>query len=371
MTSKSPGSSVGGVPYRRLLEITALLSSSLEPKKVWREAMQSACEVVSAEGASLFIIDPVTDQLFFEIALGPAGETLEKLQLEKDDGIVGLAITSKETIISNHAQQDPRHSPMVDLSSGYVTRNLICTPLIVGGKTIGALEAVNKTEDRDFSDGDRIVLESRASQVAISLENSRLYEHQRQAFEQTVLSLVATIEKRDPYTGGHTQRVFAGSLEIARQLQFDEVRIEKLRMGALLHDIGKIGIADDILRKTEGLSDSEWKIMQTHPEMGVDIFQHIFGLVDIVPIVLYHHENWDGQGYPEGIGGETIPAESRIIAVADSYDAMTSGRPYRKKFTHDQAVWEIQRGADTQFDPQMVEGFVRAAESGAFPILPL
>ena len=354
------------IPFKRLLEIAGLLSSTLDQQTVLRQATQAACEVVGADSSSLFLIDSATGQLFFEIAHGPAGEKIEKLRLQMGEGIVGHAIEEARTIISNTAQTDSRHSLRIDKSSGYRTRNLICCPLIIRGRTIGAIEALNKKDGKDFGEQDRIILETLSHQIAISIENSRLYKQQREAFQQTVLSLVVTIEKRDPYTGGHTQRVFSGSVEIAKRLAFDVNRIDRLRMGALLHDIGKIGISDSILRKRTGLDTDEWKIMKTHPSMGVEIFQHIFGLGEIVPIVLSHHENWDGSGYPRGLNGEEIPLESRLIAVSDAYDAMTSGRPYRMKMPHEQAIQEIQRLSGIQFDPHVVQAFMEAVRTGAF-----
>jgi putative nucleotidyltransferase with HDIG domain len=211
-------------------------------------------------------------------------------------------------------------------------------------------------------------MEMLANQVAIAVENSRLYDKLRESFEQTLLSLIVTIEKRDPYTGGHTQRVYAGCVAIANQMDAMTERMDHLRLGALLHDIGKIGILDSVLRHPGPLNEKQWQIMKTHPTTGVEILQHITGLADISPIVLHHHERWDGLGYPSKLSGEKIPLESRIIAVADAYDAMTSTRPYRDCLGHEAAVNDIQSLAGSQFDPMVVDAFLKAVSNGAFPL---
>lgn len=354
--------------FQKLTETFGLISSSLDPKTVWEQATQAACDVVDAEAASMFLIDEKSGELFFEIALGLAGHSLMNMRMSKEEGIVGAAVTLGETVISNDVKTDTRFASKVDKESGFDTRNIICSPLISRGQIIGALEALNKKEDHPFTDQDQVLFEALSAQVAISVENSRLYEKLRQAFEQTIFSLVATIEKRDPYTGGHTQRVFLGGVEIAKQLDVDDEFIRNLRMSSLLHDIGKIGIEDSILRKQGHLTDSEYDIMKSHPRLGVEIFGHIDGLKEMVNGVLHHHERYDGRGYPDGLAGEDIPLEARIIAISDTYDAMTSDRPYRKGLSHEIACEEIKKNAGSQFDPKIVDAYFRALEENDFPI---
>jgi putative nucleotidyltransferase with HDIG domain len=183
-------------------------------------------------------------------------------------------------------------------------------------------------------------------------------------FFQTAESLADAIEKRDPYTGGHTQRVTSYSLAITRYLQLKSSEKRCLKIAAVLHDVGKIGIEDQILRKPEPLSPEEYNTIKRHTSMGAEILEHIRQLKDIIPGVKYHHEQMNGKGYPDGLKGEEMPVIAKIVAVADTYDAMTTDRPYRKALSKKVAMEELRRCAGAQFDGQVVEAFVKAYESG-------
>ena len=178
---------------------------------------------------------------------------------------------------------------------------------------------------------------------------------------QFVNALVEAIEKKDSYTGGHTKRVvhYAQRLALALQIE-DPEQLERIRWGAMLHDVGKIGISDAILKKPSSLNEEEWLVMKEHPRLGEEILRRISGVPEIADAVLYHHERWDGSGYPEGRQGEDIPLVARIIAVADAYDAIVSTRPYRKGSSPASARQEIVAKAGTQFDPRIIEAFARA-----------
>lgn len=168
--------------------------------------------------------------------------------------------------------------------------------------------------------------------------------------------------EKDRYTWGHTQRVVFYAEAIARRLGLEEEQLKVLKLGALLHDIGKIGIDDRILKKPEPLTEAEWQVMQTHPELGFEILDPIEVLRDVIGVMKYHHERWDGRGYPLRLQGEEIPLCARIVAVADTYDAMVSTRPYRKGLAPKLAYDEIVSGSGSQFDPAVVEAFVFAFE---------
>jgi HD-GYP domain-containing protein (c-di-GMP phosphodiesterase class II) len=177
----------------------------------------------------------------------------------------------------------------------------------------------------------------------------------------TVLALVQMVQRRDSYTGGHCRRVAEYALLLAEELELSAAECRDLHLGALLHDVGKIAIADSLLRKPGRLTDAEFKEMQTHPLKGVAILQAFPDLAPFLPIVRSHHERWDGKGYPDGLAGDEIPFLARVVAVADSFDAMTSVRPYRAGMDAPRALEEISRGAGTQFDPECATAFVRLA----------
>jgi putative nucleotidyltransferase with HDIG domain len=170
--------------------------------------------------------------------------------------------------------------------------------------------------------------------------------------------LSRAIEARDPYTQGHSARVTALAELIACRLGWEEERLELLRVGGPLHDIGKLAVSDDVLSKAGTLEEGELEEIRRHPKMGAKILLRVTAFRDALPYVLYHHERWDGNGYPTGKAGAEIPLEARVLAVADAFDAMTSDRPYRRALTHEQALAEIERCEGTQFDPEIVRVFL-------------
>lgn len=267
-------------------------------------------------------------------------------------------------LIVNSPEKDPRFFKGVDERTEFKTRNIIRVPVKVKAKTMGVLEAINRQEKGGFTKEDLSLLTSLADQVAIALDNSRLYQELEETFLQTADSLADTIEKRDPYTGGHTQRVTSYSLAIGKYLQLKPLERKRLKIASALHDIGKIGIEDHILKKPERLSPEEFDVIKRHSNMGAKIIEHIWQLREIVPGVKYHHEHVDGMGYPDGLRGEEIPVLAKIVAVADTYDAMTTDRPYRKAMDRGAAIEELKKCSGTQLDQGVVEAFLQAYQRG-------
>jgi putative nucleotidyltransferase with HDIG domain len=183
-------------------------------------------------------------------------------------------------------------------------------------------------------------------------------------YDTTLQALSNALDVRDSETEGHSRRVVEYMELIIRELAVAPSQVAVLRRGALLHDIGKIGVPDDVLRKPAALSEAEWAVMKRHPEHGARIIAQIPFLEDVSRIVRHHHERWDGAGYPDGLVGEAIPLGARIFAVADSFDAMTSDRPYRRAMSVDEARREVGRCRATQFDPMVVDAFMRIAHEG-------
>lgn len=203
------------------------------------------------------------------------------------------------------------------------------------------------------------------------------YLHERRQREQliqsqraTAITLAKAIEKRDRYTGGHTDRVTEYAKLTAKQLDWPEERLAVLELAGHLHDVGKIGVPDAVLNKPGKLTVEEFEMMKAHPEIGEQIIRGIDFLEALIPYVLYHHERYDGKGYPKGLSGEAIPIEGRLLAVSDTFDAMTSSRPYRKRLDPERAIEEIKRCSGTQFDPNIVVVFLEIWRAGLLdPIL--
>jgi HD-GYP domain-containing protein (c-di-GMP phosphodiesterase class II) len=182
----------------------------------------------------------------------------------------------------------------------------------------------------------------------------------------TLIDLARAIEARDPYSSGHAARVTALAEVIGARLGWDDDQIDVLRIGAALHDIGKLAVSDSVLRKPGPLNESELVEVRSHPEEGARMIGLVRSLRAAVPAVLHHHERWDGLGYPTGYAAEAIPAEARVLAVADAFDAMTSDRPYRLALTPRAAIAELERCAGAQFDPDVVAVFAEAWRQGVF-----
>ncbi|HEU5162361.1 MAG TPA: HD domain-containing phosphohydrolase [Thermoanaerobaculia bacterium] len=189
-------------------------------------------------------------------------------------------------------------------------------------------------------------------------------EENHQLFINSIRMLAAAIDAKDPYTRGHSDRVARYAIGIGRHLGMTDDELRKLRISALLHDVGKIGIDDRILRKPGALSDEEFAIMKTHPEKGAVIMSGVPQLIDMIPGMKYHHERWDGGGYPDGLKHEQVPLQARIVAIADTFDAMTTNRPYQKAMQIDYVVQKINSLAESRFDPRVVAAFEKAVRAG-------
>ena len=347
-----------------LSQLGQILNSTLDHKEIRRRAMEAATQLMKAEAGSLLLVDEGKRQLYFEVALGNREEDIKRIPLNFGEGIAGWVAQHGKPLIVNSPKKDPRFFKGVDERTEFKTRNIICVPVKVKEKIIGVLEAINKQERGGFNRADLSLFTSLADQVAIALDNSRLYQELEEMFFQTTDSLADAIEKRDPYTGGHTQRVTQYSLAIAKYLQLNALEKKWLKITSVLHDIGKVGIEDQILKKPDRLSPDESEMIKRHCNIGVEIIKHIRQLRESIPGVKYHHEQLDGKGYPNGLKGEEIPVLAKIIAVADTFDAMTTDRPYRIAMGREAAVKELEKCSGTQFDEKVVEAFIQAYQKG-------
>lgn len=344
----------------KLMELSKVLNSTLEQGEVYQRAIQVTTDLMQCEVGSLLLFDEANGDLFFHVALGDKGEALKSIRLKLGEGIAGWVAQHRAPAVVNDVQQDPRFFRNADNQSGFITRNIICIPVIRKRTLLGVLQAINRHDDIPFTDEDTLLFSSLADQVAIALENAALYAELRETFISTAEALAEAIEMRDPYTGGHIKRVQEYAVATAKKMGIDGEELESLRLAAILHDIGKIGVDDSILKKQGPLTAEEAKMMHDHPVHGEKILGHIKALRFAMSGMKHHHERVDGKGYPDGLSGESIPLHARIIAVADTFDAMTSDRPYRKGMYPQVALEELGRNASTQFDPVVVTAFAKA-----------
>ncbi|MDI6736012.1 MAG: HD domain-containing protein [bacterium] len=345
-----------------LIEVSQIVNSTLQLKELLPLIMESTTRLMKAEASSLMLIDE--GHFVFEVAIGEKKDEIKKIRLPITEGVAGWVAQNKQPISIKDVTLDPRFCKKIDKEIEFVTKSLLCVPLLIKDKIIGVVEALNKIGEEGFSQDDLELLQAMANQGAIAIENARLYEDLKDLFFNSIKALVTTIEAKDPYTRGHSERVMKYSQAIVSELNLPDDEKETIRLAGLLHDIGKIGISEAIIRKPDRLTDEEFAEIMKHPTIGAEIIKPIKQLQSVVPGVWQHHERYDGGGYPNRLKGEGISFLGRVLAVADTFDAMTSDRPYRKGLPHQRALEEIKEQSDRQFDPDIAEAFLKAYEDG-------
>ncbi len=244
--------------------------------------------------------------------------------------------------------------------SSLVGSEVLAHPISRNDHVVGVLLAGNKSgNDPDVSSFDTQLLDAVADCIRVFVDNAALYSDQRSLFFGTIEALAASIDAKDSYTNGHSQRVAHLAWKLAIAAGLDDEAAERVRISGLLHDVGKIGVPEAILCKPGKLEDHEFEQIKQHPGIGARILKDIPFLSDIIPGVLYHHERLDGRGYPEGLSGDDVPMIARILCIADSFDAMSSNRSYRSAMSRERVLTELRNSAGKQFDPELVEHFIR------------
>jgi putative nucleotidyltransferase with HDIG domain len=304
------------------------------------------------------LFDDNEQDLYFEAASGPVGKALRHVKINTENSIAGQVAHTGKPLIVNDVSRDPNFRRNIDNITRFVTKSLICVPLVTHNKTIGVLEVLNKLDGSDFNESDMHTLVSVATTAAMAIENTRLHQTILDAYKSTISTLAAAIDAKDPYTLGHSQRVMEFSLLAGSSLSLPTEEMEILEYAGILHDIGKIVVDARILNKPGNLTLPEWNIIREHPAIGANLLKKIPFLEKASNIVLYHHERYDGKGYPDGLKGEEIPMGARLIAVADAFDTMTTDRSYRPASSIDYSVNELRGCTGTQFCPVAVEAFI-------------
>jgi len=352
--------------YETLLEIGVKLAGTLDLQTVLELALENAEEVCRAETSSIWELDEERRELFFRVVRGRAAGAIRGLRVPVGQGIVGSVALSGEAEVVNDVAADSRwHGD--NPSGDFRTRSILAVPLVAQGKVIGVVQLLNPVDRDRFTAGDLWRMRQFATVLAPTLQNARLWASQQRQFFQMVTALAEALEKRDPYTGGHVRRVVAYSVLLGAEMGLSREELRDLRLAATLHDVGKIITPDRILGKPSPLDSEEVEIMRRHAADGASIVSHLSN-----PWVLHgvrsHHERVDGRGYPDGLTDPEIPLAARIIAVADTYDAMTTSRPYRSGLPAERAAAEIHAGAGSQFCPRVVTAFRSLFEEGRFSL---
>jgi response regulator RpfG family c-di-GMP phosphodiesterase len=301
------------------------------------------------------------------IEMNPATrQVLRRIHSVEDDSLIPLVLSTDGLYeLADLQSGDPiSHHGVTPRGKGEADSVTVSMPIMVNGSLHGVINLVIFTKLGLVTAGQMDVLRILAGSAGAAIINYRLYQDIESSYLQSIQALTSAIEARDKYTGGHTDRVTVLARELARELGWGSRQMEELTMGCTLHDIGKIAIPDSILNKETSLNADERERMLRHPLEGLKIIANIDRLKPAIPYILSHHERWDGRGYPRGLRGENIPIEGRLLAVADTFDAILSDRPYRRGATATHALDEIERSAGTQLDPEIVAVFLDMVKSG-------
>ncbi|HJX13927.1 MAG TPA: HD domain-containing phosphohydrolase [Dehalococcoidales bacterium] len=341
-----------------LYEVSKRIGSVPRMTQMLEQVIQMTQRTLNASAASILLFRDNDQELFFEVASGPVGKALKTVKLSTKYGIAGQVARTGKPLIVNDVTRSEKFHKMIDETTGFNTRSLICAPLAVHRKILGVIEVLNKLDGTEFGEQDMEAVVSVATTAAMAIENTRLHQTVLEAYKGTITALAAAIDAKDPYTRGHSQRVMEYSLTagVAMGLTADET--ETLEYASIMHDVGKIAVDSLILNKPGSLTPEEWGIIREHPTVGANILKGIPFLEHASELVLYHHEKYNGGGYPRGIKGDDIPLGARIIAVADAFDTMTTDRSYRSALTVEHAIGELHDCVGTQFCPEAVKAFI-------------
>lgn len=333
-----------------------------ELSKLLDEIMEMAQRTVKAEASSVLLIDKESGKLLFEIAKGRVGNKAKHLTLSVQSGIAGWVANHYQPLIVNDVTKDERFNKAIDECTGFKTRSIICVPLMVGGNIVGVLEVLNKLDESEFNNEDLKLLTALASTAALAIHNAKLHQAVLGGYMNTIRVLAATIDAKDPYTYGHSQRVTEYALMAAVSLSLSSEEKQAIEYGGILHDVGKIAVSESILCKPASLTADEWRVIRAHPSAGAAIIESVPFLEKPRNLILHHHERFNGAGYPDGLVNESIPVGARLLAVADAFDTMTTSRAYRPALSVEHAVNELRRCAGAQFCPVAVEAFIDSFE---------
>lgn len=359
--------------YERVLAVLRAghsMRDTLDPADVLEQLTRDAASFTQAPVAIATLVEEKTDDLLVKASYDREQRTTSQHHRKVEEWYMRRCAGTGETV-----QVELERLPSASLL-GYEPKRegpvaILCVTIRGRARAIGILTLVRWLSQGKFKASEVQIAEELAAQGAMAVEQAILFAKVRShadelelSYDSTLKVLVAALDTKDAVTHGHSERVSRLTVTLAKEIGVPQEQLVDIERGALLHDVGKIGVPDEVLHKPAALNDEEWEAMQKHPLLAGLMVSKVGFLEGAMPILLYHHERYDGSGYPFGLEGGAIPLEARIFAVVDSYDAMTSDRPYRKAISHEEAIVEIKRNAGIQFDPSVVEAFTRVMAHG-------
>jgi len=338
-----------------LLNVTRNISKELELNRLLVTIMDEVKRALKADRCTVFLVDKEKNELWSKVAHGE-----NEIRFPAHLGIAGYVAKTGDVLNIPDAYADSRFNPDIDRKTGYQTRNMLTFPMRNKlNEIIGVFQVLNKFEGA-FTREDEGLLDVISTIAATQLENAQLYEEQKKTLDSFVETLASTIDARDSLTAGHSKRIAQYSMEIAEIIGLPEKRRELLRYAALLHDYGKVAIREQVLYKKSSLTIEEYCKIQEHPAITRNILKKINfsrDFKELPKIAGAHHERLDGSGYPEGLAGDEIPLESRILSIVDIFDAMTSRRPYRDRMDFENVMENIEQNVGKHLDRDLFVAF--------------
>ena len=341
--------------FQKLYEVAQTISSSLRLAEVLRLITGSAVDVMNVKACSIRLLDPERRELNIMAAIGLSDDYMNKGPVEVARSPLDQMVLDGAAMTVLDAQHDQRFQYPEEAAREGLS-SVLTVPLRSKDDVLGVIRVYARSRRR-FGQDEIALLEAFANQASVAIENASLYEDIRRNYFETVRALTIAIEARDPVTYGHSERITALASRFGERLGMNSGDLETLRFGAILHDIGKIGVGEGQLNGQAAGDDRVFYEM--HPIIGRTILQPVAFLQTVVPVVLYHHERWDGKGFPEGLVGEAIPYLARLVAIVDAYDRLVNPGTGRTGVPVEEAFEEITAGAGTRFDPALVAGFRR------------
>lgn len=353
--------------------VSTRMGSVLDADKLPIEVINKAINILDVKYGFLLLFDEQRSELVIKAARGFSPEILDKFKGKylPNDGLAGECVRKKQPIVRQIKEKNDIAETILGIE------NIMCVPMIYKEEPIGVIVLGDKVSGEPFYTPDTKLVFVLATMTSTMVQNARLYSQLQNMFLSAISSLSSAIDEKDNYTLGHSNRVTIYAVELGKRMNLSEEKLGILQLAAILHDVGKIGIPEEILQKTGKLTNEEWGSIKQHPDKGVHIVEpmvatgnimttlgnHLINpkehIKEIISGIKYHHERFDGHGYPAGIDSTNIPLISRIIAVADAYDAMTSKRSYRDALPEEVAIEELRKNAGAQHDPEIVELFIK------------
>lgn len=362
MAQQKISTQIRNISFLKLISRT--INSDMDFEMVMEPLLRQTLKFLDSDAVALYLNDKESGLLICRAQSGFRTGLIENAKVRYGQAYVGIAAEEQRIVSIPNLEPLNDNKEFEALISAEAFESQQCAPIIIAGKTTGVLETFQR---KPFSASPEwmILFDAIATQTGLALDYNSIYADLQHAYLDLELSYEATIEGwsaamdyRDQETEGHSKRVTSLALSLAARLGIPEEEISTISRGALLHDVGKIGIPDSILKKPGQLDEEEWKLMKTHPLIAYNMLSRIPYLKESLVIPLYHHEKWDGSGYPEGLKGERIPLAARLFSVIDVFDALTSDRPYRKAWSKEKAMDYIREQAGRHFDPDIVKTFI-------------